>query len=326
MIAGFQVISIALVPVYLFILGGFIFRKIGWLNQRSDESLLKLQINVFYPALIFSYIFRNEALKSPELLIFPPLVGFLTITLGFGVAFVVAKLIGLQQGKGLRTFAFTSGIYNYGFIPIPLIDALYHSQSTTGTLMVHNMGIELAIWTVGILLLSGNFGSGAWKKLFNPPVIALLAGLLLNFLVPGQGNLKPNSFFAQFLDGIFSTLQQLGRCAIPIALILVGASIRDLIGDEKLKFDWKVVTYGCGVRLFLLPILFLTAAVLLPLPHELKIVMLIQAAMPSGMFPIIMAKHYGGSPHTAVQVVISTTFLSIITIPIWVTIGQHFVG
>jgi len=325
MIEGIQKIAVAIIPVYLFILSGYLFRKIGWLNQKSDESLLKLQVNVFYPALIFSFIFRNEALKDPGLLIIPPLVGFCSILIGFAAGFAAARMIGLKQGKGLRTFSFTTGIYNYGFIAIPLIEAVYHSKSVTGTLMVHNTGIELAIWTVGILLLTGTIDRNVWKKLLNPPVIALFLGLILNFVIPST-TAGSFSFSNQVLESVVNTIEQLGKCSVPLALILIGASVRDLMGDEELVFDWKIMLAGCSVRLFILPALFITAAALLPLPTELKMVVLIQAAMPSGMFPIIMAKHYGGSPHIAVQIVISTTLLSIITIPIWVTIGQHFAG
>ena len=325
MLEGYKQIVLALVPVYLFILIGFTVRKVGWLNQRSDESLVKLQVNVFYPALIFSFIFRNEALRNPQLLILPPIIGFVTIVLGFGIAYLVAKLVGLSSGKGLRTFAFTSGIYNYGFIPIPLIHAIYHSKSITGTLMVHNTGVELAIWTIGILLLTGSFGKDSWKQIFNPPVLALLVGLLLNFLFPAK-TVVSETFSTQFFESFITAIEQLGRISIPLALILIGASIRDLMGDESLKFNWKIMGFSCAVRQFLLPIVFIALAALLPLPPELKIVMLIQAAMPSGMFPIIMAKHFGGSPQVAVQIVIATTLLSVITIPLWVSIGQHFAG
>jgi len=325
MLEGYKQIALATIPVYLFILIGFLSRKIGWLNQRSDESLLKLQINIFYPCLIFSYIFGNEALRDPKLLVLPPLIGFSTIVIGFVFALLVAKWIGLSQGKGLRTFAFTSGVYNYGFIAIPLIQSIYNSKSITGTLMVHNSGVELAIWTIGILILTGKVGKDSWKQMLNPPVIALLAGVLLNFLFPPT-NAMASGFSGEVQERIISTIGQLGQIAIPIALILIGASIRDLLGDQTLKFDWKIMGFGCSVRLFLMPIVFIALAVLLPLPSELKAVMLVQAAMPCGMFPIIMAKHFGGSPQVAVQLVISTTALSILTIPFWITIGQHFAG
>ena len=323
MLEGYKSILIALVPIYLFIIGGYFFRKVGWLSQSADESLLKLQINFFYPALIFSYIFRNQALKNPALLVWPPIIGFSSIMVGFLLSYCIARGFNYRVGKGLRTFAFTTGIYNYGFIAIPLIHAVYHSKSATGTLMVHNSGVDAAIWTVGILLLTGGFDRNFYKKLLNPPIIALLLGLILNFLIPEWS--KSESFALRGFDALIDTISWTGHCSVPLALILIGASVSDLIGDSSLKPDWKLISIGCSTRLFLLPVIFITAAVLLPVPMELKLVMLIQASMPTGMFPIIMAKHYGGTPQVAVQIVISTTLLSLLTTPLWVTVGQHFV-
>ncbi len=325
MFEGIISITIALIPVYLFILGGYAFRRIGWLKPSADDSLLKLQIHVFYPALIFSFVFRNEALNQPSLLLLPPLVGFLSILLGFAVGYAIARMLGLCKGKGLRTFAFTTGIYNYGFIAIPLIDSLYHSKEVMGVLMVHNTGIEVAIWTLGILLLNGNITRHAWRKLINPPILALAAGLLMNRMLPGTVDADSTPLDAMF-ESVITTVQQLGRCAIPLALILIGASLRDLMHDASLKLDWRVVSGACLARLLVLPALFIAAALCLPLPMELQAVILIQAAMPSGMFPILMARHYGGSPQTAVQIVIATTLLSVVTIPLWIAIAQRLVG
>lgn len=323
MLSGYQNILIALIPVYIFIAGGYLFRKIGWLTEPADKSLLKLQINVFYPCLIFSYIFQNESLKDLTLLIYPPLMGFLSILLGFAVSYLLAVLFGFQKGRGKRTFAFTSGIYNYGFIAIPLTHAVYNSKAVTGTLMVYNTGIELAIWTIGILLLTGKFERGLWKKMINAPVIALLVGITFNFIVP---NTDPDpTFLSKSFQSLMETISWLGTCAIPLALILIGASVNDLLGKDSFSPSWKIMTGGCLSRLLILPALFMLAALLIPMPIELKSVILIQAAMPSGMFPIIMARHYEGSPKVAVQIVLSTTLLSFLTIPFWVTIGQKLI-
>jgi len=56
--------------------------------------------------------------------------------------------------RGLRTFAFAVGIYNYGFIPIPLMESLFGRESL-GVLLVQNMGCEVAVWSVGCWLLTG---------------------------------------------------------------------------------------------------------------------------------------------------------------------------
>ena len=323
MLEGYQSILIALVPIYLFILGGYVFRKVGWLSQTADESLLKLQINFFYPALIFSYIFGNQALKTPSLLVFPPLIGCASILIGFFVSYWLARWMKYRKGKGLRTLAYTTGTYNYGFIAIPLINAVYHDKSLTGTLMVHNAGVDFAIWTVGILLLTGGFDRTFYKRLLNPPILALILGVILNFILPDSSSVS--SFTAKGFQALIDTISWAGNCSVPLALILIGASVSDLIGENSLTPDWKIISIGCGTRILLLPALFIAGATLLPLPMELRIVMIIQASMPAGMFPILMAKHYGGTPQVAVQIVMSTTLLSLLTTPLWVTVGQYFV-
>ena len=54
--------------------------------------------------------------------------------------------------------------------------------------------------------------------------------------------------------------------------------------------------------------------------------MMVEAAMPAGVIPILIARHYGGKPLTAVQVVIGTTAVGLIAIPLWLRIGLAWIG
>jgi len=80
------------------------------------------------------------------------------------------------------------------------------------------------------------------------------------------------------------------------------------------------------VRLVLLPLLILCLAKFLPLATELKQVLVIQAAMPAGMFPILMSRHYGGRADVAIQVVVATSLASLLTMPLIVSLGRYWVG
>jgi len=55
-------------------------------------------------------------------------------------------------------------------------------------------------------------------------------------------------------------------------------------------------------------------------------VVVIQAAMPSAIFPIVLARHYAGSPATAMVVALSTSAVSLVTIPLWIPAGLKFLG
>ena len=74
------------------------------------------------------------------------------------------------------------------------------------------------------------------------------------------------------------------------------------------------------------PVVILCAARWLPCSVELRRVLVVQAAMPAAVVPIIIARHYGGQPLTAVQVVLSTTATGIFTCPLWIRAGLAFAG
>ena len=55
----------------------------------------------------------------------------------------------------------------------------------------------------------------------------------------------------------------------------------------------------------------------LPLDPALRSVLVVQSAMPSAVFPVVLAKMHGGDMPTALRIVLATSIASLITIPIW---------
>ena len=53
--------------------------------------------------------------------------------------------------------------------------------------------------------------------------------------------------------------------------------------------------------------------------------LLVAAAMPSAIFPVLIARLYCGNPVVATQVAIVTTLVSLGTIPIWLRAGAAFI-
>ena len=310
--------------VYLVIGTGAAVRQIGWLTEEADQSLLRLMLRVLYPCLIFSVVADNPALKQGENLYYPPVVAFGSIMLGFAVAGVVARLgrsaTGLTTAASRRQFTFSVGIYNYGFVPIPLIRMLF-DDPTLGVLFVHNVAVDLTIWTIGIMLLRGSFGRDWWRHLLNPPAIALAVSLAVNFL-------GAKAYLPTFL---YQAVGLLGQAAIPMSLVLVGATMADEVAHARRKGGRigdgaKTIGWACLVRLLVLPMLFLTAAVLLPCSIELKRVMVVQAAMPSAVLPVVLARIYAGDAGVGLQVALTTSLMSIATIPLWIVLGMTLIG
>jgi len=307
-----QLFAITL-PVFVLFALGIGVRRLGWYGQEAEASVLRLIVNLFYPCLIFKAVLGNQALRNPENLFVVPTVGFATLVLGMGVGLWAGRALKLGVGTGLRTFAFAVGIYNYGYIPIPLVDSLWGAEQL-GVLMVYNVGIELAFWTVGILLLSGLSPLEGWRKLLNPVVISLLVGVALNLL----GVTLP-----AVLLGVVNAL---AACAVPLGLLCAGAAVDRHLHKPSDLFEPRVSITACVLRLGLLPLLFLAFAKWAPVTLELKRILVIQAAMPAGMLSLVIAGHYGGQPLVAARVIVGTTLLGIVLIPLWIAFGLAWVG
>ncbi|AHF90532.1 putative permease [Opitutaceae bacterium TAV1] len=303
-----------ILPVFAVIAIGAGLRRAGWLGAEADNSLLKIVVGYFYPCLIFDSVMGNAALRDPANLVLAPLTGFVATAGGIVIAFYAGKAMGLTIGGGLRTFAFAAGIYNYGYIPVPLMESLFGKESL-GLLLVHNAGCEAALWTVGILMLSGLSPREGWRKLINPPVCALVAALLINTL-----------HLSHLVPGVVrETIRMSAACAIPLGLVLIGATLVEFLQKPRELFDVKTGLGSILLRLGALPLLMLVCARWLPCSIDLKRVLVVQAAMPAAILPIVIARHYGGRPLVAVQVVFATSAVGIFLIPLWMGFGLKWV-
>jgi malate permease and related proteins len=319
----------AVLPVFSIMGAGFLLRRLNWLTTQADESLMRVTINGLLPALIIDSIIQNQALRQPGNVLLAPAVGFVTVVFGMGVAWLCRPILGLRAPGEARTFAYCVGIYNYTYVPLPLAILLFKNRpETVGVLFVHNVGVEVAFWTFGLLLLSGISVRKGWKKALNAPVLSIVVGLALNY---SQGSAWVPGF-------VRVALHALGQCAFPMALLLIGGVVSDEFEEfragalgaggkgKDVAAGWKVMGGACLLRLALLPITFLLLARHLPCSVELKNVMVLEAAMPAAVLPIVVAKHYGGDVNTALRVVLGTSAAGLITIPLWIRFGLRFVG
>jgi len=302
-------------PVFGLMFLGYLLRRKKWLNAEADRSLIALQINIWMPCFIFKGVLGNEALSRMDVLIAAPLTGAMTILAGISVARIIAPLIGLHDATSRNTFMLCSGMHNYGYLAIPLAVVLFDIR-TLGVLFLVNVGVEAMMWIAGPMLLSKTPVSQSWRKIFNPPLFSIVAGLSLTQLH------LDTALPSALLEGI----GMMGDCAVPMALLMIGAMIGDHFQPRFSAGGTRVVIGAVAHRLLILPLLMLGAAMILPVTDDLKRVLILHAAMPSAVFPIVLVKHHQGSIPVALQVVLGTSFVSIVTIPLWIIAGKDWLG
>jgi malate permease and related proteins len=173
--------------------------------------------------------------------------------------------------------------------------------------------VELAVWTIAVGVLTG-VGKAPWKAAINTPILAIVGALLGNAL--GLGNYIP--------EVVHAWLRYVGDCSVPLSVLIVGASITELLGREPPRLG--VALLSPVLRLGIIPLAFFAAAKWLPVGPELQKVLCVQAAMPSAVFGIVLARMYGGHGPTAVHVVLTTSLISVITTPFVIQYGARWLG
>jgi hypothetical protein len=306
---------LTILPVFAMIAIGVGLRHWQWISEAAEDSLFNVVVRVTFPCLIFESVAVNPDLREPGNLLVAPLLGFGLTLLSMGAGWYVARSLGLTIGHGLRTFAMAVGLTNYGYLPIPIMDAMFGPESRA-VLLVHNVGVEAAIWTVGVLVVTGTSPRQGWRKLINAPIIALIVALIANL----------TGAAAQLPAVVTNLVHGLALCAIPLGLLMTGVSLQPHLDDPKQLVNPRVTLTAWLVRLLVLPWIFLLVARWLPCSVELKRVLVVQAAMPSAVISIIIARIYGGQPLVAVQIILGTTALALFTIPFWIKFGLQFAG
>ncbi len=305
-------VIVSVLPVYLLIVAGAVLRKARVLRLEHDAGVMQVVYAVMLPCFILDKILGAEVLRSGSAVVWGIGLGFGLLLSGLLIAWGMAHALGLERGTGKRTFTLAAGCQNYGFTAIPVLEVLWGS-SACAMLFVHNIGVEAAMWSVGVMIMSGERGV-PWRKLVNGPIIAVCIGLALVAVGLDQHVVGP----------LRKVISLLGVGAFPIAILITGATMVGMAEHEKPSL--KILVGAVLVRLMVAPLVILAAAKYLPLVVELRQVLVVQAAMPAAMTPIMMARLYGGRPSIAVQVVLATTVGSLLSLPWIIFWGIEWLG
>jgi len=299
----------------LIVAAGWLLAAFGWVGPESRQPLMRLVIWLFFPALIYDRVHANPLVATASSAALFVGAGFAMIVGGILIGALVRRFLGIADGLAGRSFAYASGINNYGYLGIPLTAALF-DRDVVGVLLVHNVGVEAAIWTVGVAYLSGHTGWRVLRNLIHPMTMVLALALAVNFMGWGEATLPA------FLGKVTHTV---GNCAIPVGLILTGIYLHETLRGFDFRHQVRVSAGFLLVRFLLAPVALLAVASLVADPN-LRRVMLVQAAMPAGMFTFLIVSHCKGDVPIALRGTLVTSLVCPLTIPIWIEIGRRWLG
>jgi len=296
----------------LIILGliGVIASKTGLINEPVKQGLSGIIFNITLPLLILNSLsdmeLTGEVLFNSLLVI---LFSFLALALLYLTGTISSRIMSLNR-RATSIHVVHTMFGNIVFLGFPLIHVLFGNKGLLFAMLFYLCSNTMQ-WTFGVYLLAAeqkqNILAGL-KKLMNPNTLAFFLGLLLMSLdwsIPVV---------------LKKSLGGLGNTSLYLSMLYIGAvlsetTIQSLIG----KFRVFILSIN---KLILSPVLILLiiSAILNITDLEMDVialsVIIMQSAMPCMVIIIIMAKKYGADDVHASQNVLTSTLLSVFTLPL----------
>lgn len=281
-------------------IGYFLMHK-NFIDANFNKKLNFLVITVTLHCLIIASVFGdNNTTQSTVLKVLG--IGVIMYILLPIVAYIVVKILRINKSKqGLFMFMTVYG--NTGFMGYPIMASLF---GNTGVLYAAIMNIiyNISLFTIGLYLMrldSDGEINFSYRNLLSPGIISSVLALFLYFFqVP----------LPEFVVGV---LNQVGDVTIPLAMILIGASLT-AVSMKEIFGDLTLYPYTF-VRQLILPLLAYPIIIHISSDPIIQGVLLLFTAMPVGNVSVMFALEYDGDFVTASKAVLFTTVVSIVTVP-----------
>ena len=281
---------------------GYILFKSKKITMDGSRALGNILIYLALPAVIINGFLVE---RTPE-----RMVGMLCSAAGAAVLLLLSILISRFFFRKDAIAAFAAAFSNPGFFGIPLIVASL-GQGAVFYVACFIAFLNIGQWMYGVSILNGQPVRQGFqlKKLIKAPfIIAILIGLFL--------------FFTQLplpavLTGCLSAVAVLNT---PLAMFTVGVYLAQT--DVPGMFRKKKLYFVSLVRLALIPLVSVLALSLLPDAwHDMKLALLLAAACPVGSNVAVYAQLHGKDYSYAVETVVLSTLLSLVSIPavVWLS-------
>ena len=275
---------------------GFLLFKGGKITLEGSKTLGNILIFGSLPAVIINGFRIERTAEHVSGLLWAALAALIVVMLSILISHFVFRKDGVA--------AFATSFANPGFFGIPLIVASL-GQGAVFYAAPFIAFLNIGQWTYGVSRLNGQPVLQGFqpKKLIKAPfVIAILVGI---FLFVTQIKLP------EILSSCLSSVAALNT---PLAMFTVGVYLAQT--DLKTMLGRRSLYLISALRLLVIPGLSLLLLMLFPASMEqMRTVLLIVAACPVGSNVAVYAQLHNKDYPYAVETVVISTLLSIVTIP-----------
>lgn len=299
----------AVIPMFIFLVIGFIARKAGAVKESELPRLNNMAFKVLFPFLMFGNVYKSRLTEvvDVKLLVFCVIA---VLAVFFGASIYTCLVEKDNRSRG----AMIQGIFRSNFVimGLPLANNIFgHGNigiTAVCTAVVVPMYNVLAVIT---LEKYRNGKADIRGILVNIAKNPLIVGAFLGIMVSVCRITLP-----EIVDNVVSDI---AGCATPIALMILGASFEfDAVKEKK-----KNIVRVCAARLAIVPGILLTAGFLLGF-RDISFVTLVGVfAAPCAISSFTMAQAMESDHELAGAAVIFTSAFCCLTMFLWLFIFKN---
>lgn len=302
----------ATIPIFLMMLLGMLFRKLGWMDEVFAAKMNKFVFLVPLPVLLFEQLATVDFSEVWDIKFI--LFCFVVTAISITISTLISLLWKDRSVKGefiqatyrssaaLLGIAFIQNIYGtVGMAPLMII----------GSVPLYNI---MAVVVLSVFKPGNNsFDKALVKKTLkgiatNPIIIGIVAGFVWSALK------LPMPLI------LHKTVSSIGATATPMGLMSMGATFEMKKATSKMKPTLVAVF----MKLIGFCAIFLPVAAMLGFRNEQLIAILVMLGSATTVSSFVMARNMGHEGTLSSGVIMMTTLLSAFTLTMWLDVLRSF--
>ncbi len=306
----------AIIPIFSLIVLGFVLRKINMITPEQWRGIELVCFYLLFPALLITTL-SNSDLAFGELSTFALAILAMVCTMCLLLFLLRIPLLRLWKVQGpAYTTIFQTSTRWHGFIAFAIINDLFGAQGLAILAVAFAVIIPIVnIINIWILATYANNEKVDFKVVImtiikNPLIIGISIGILLNLT-----NIT-------LPTPIFTGLDLLGRSALGVSLLALGAGI----SYQALKTSGKEVILASALRLLVTPLVALIFALAFGVKGDVFVVLIVASAVPTAVNGYILARTMGGDAELYAATSSAQVLFSFVSLPIIIWLATQFVG
>ena len=306
MLHNFIICFNAVLPSMIYLIIGIILRMCKVVDDRDVKRFTHLVFVALYPFIMFDNLYGKNIGENLDFRLGIYALGFTFVQLAASWIFV-CRIEKDDYDRG----AMIQALYRSNFVLLgfPIAINLFGKGNITPVAII--MMLVVPFYNASAVVVFETFRGGRIdirdmvKRILTNPIIdggiAAAVVMLLGITLP---------------ETIEKTITTLSDCTSPIALILLGAGLNfnDFESDKR---KVAICTFG---KLIFFPAFGIAGAVLMGFTGVPLIAVTLMASAPVALASFAMASSMGGNGRLAGEIVVSSTLLSCLTIPVWLFI------